>query len=337
VKQVGRELGVRYVLEGSVRKAGNRVRVTGQLIDATSGAHVWADRFDRDLNDIFAVQDELTRQIIAALKVKLTPEKKERLARKGAIDEEAFDLFLRVRELIWHSTRSGNIEARSLLERTVTISPDFAAAHASIGFTHVNDYVNGWSEIPERSLQSGLEIADRAVQLDDEEPYAHEVLAIALFFSREHDRALAEARRCLALSPNSPGGHIVLARILTFSGDAAAAIDVLNAYMRLDPHYRDLTLHFLAEARVSLGQFDAAVAALKQRLARNPNVETSYALLSSCYGHLGRFDEARAAWAEVLRIAPNFSIERQRRVLPYKNPADFELRIEGMRKAGLPA
>jgi adenylate cyclase len=337
VKQVGRELGVRYVLEGSVRKAGNRVRVTGQLIDATSGAHVWADRFDRDLTDIFAVQDELTREIISALKIKLTPEKKERLARKGTIDEEAYDLFLRVRELVWHSTRSGNIEARSLLERTVTISPDFATAHASIGFTHVNDYVNGWAEIRERSLQSGLEIADRAVQLDDEEPYAHEVVAIALFFSREHDRALAEARRCLALSPNSPGGHIVLARILTFSGDAAAAIDVLDAYMRLDPQYRDLTLHFLAEARVSLGQFDAAVAALKQRLARNPNVETSYALLSSCYGHLGRFDEARAAWAEVLRIAPNFSIERQRRVLPYKNPADFELRIEGMRKAGLPA
>src|SRR5208282_5485813 len=109
VKQVGRELGVRYVLEGSVRKAGSRVRVTGQLIDATSGAHIWADRFDRDLTDIFAVQDELTLEIISALKIKLTPEKKDRLVRKGTIDEEAYDLFLRVRELIWHSTRSGNI------------------------------------------------------------------------------------------------------------------------------------------------------------------------------------------------------------------------------------
>ncbi len=200
----------------------------------------------------------------------------------------------------------------------------------------MNDYVNGWAEIPERSLQSGLEIADRAVQLDEEEPYAHEVLAIALLFRREHDRALAEARRCLALSPNSPGGHVVLARILICSGEAAAAIDVIDAYMRLDPLYRDLTLHFLAEARVSLGQVDAAVTALKQRLERNSNSETSHALLASCYGHLGRFDEARAAWAEVLRVAPNFSIEGQRRVLPYKNPDDFERRMEGMRKAGLP-
>ena len=129
---------------------------------------------------------------------------------------------------------------------------------------------------------------------------------------------------------------MAIARILTYSGDAAGAIDTLDAYMRLDPLYPDLTLHFLAEARVSLGQFDEAVAALKQRLERNPNSETSYALLASCYGHLGRIAEARAAWAEVMRIAPDFSIERRRRILPFKNPDDFERRVEGMRKAGLP-
>ena len=139
VKQVGRDLGVHYVLEGSVRKAGNRVRVTGQLIDVASGAHIWAERFDRDLTDIFAVQDELTREIISALKVKLTPEKKDRLARKNTIDQEAYDLFLRGRERAWLNTRSGNIEARHLLGRAVTINPEFAAAHAFIGFTQVND------------------------------------------------------------------------------------------------------------------------------------------------------------------------------------------------------
>jgi len=161
VKQVGRDLEVRYVLEGSVRKAGNRVRVTGQLIDAASGEHIWADRFDRDLTDIFAVQDELTREIISALKVKLTPENKDRLGRKGAVDVEAYNLFLRGREQAWLTTKSGNIEARNLLGRAVTISPKFAAAHALFGLTYVIDYVNGWAEIPERSLQSGLEIAER--------------------------------------------------------------------------------------------------------------------------------------------------------------------------------
>ena len=336
VMQVGRDLRVRYVLEGSVRKAGNRVRVTGQLIDTESGAHIWADRFDRDLNDIFAVQDELTQEIISALKVKLTPEKKDRLARKNTIDQEAYDLFLRGRERAWLNTRSGNIEARNLLGRAVTINPDFAAAHAFIGFTHVNDYINGWAEIPERSLQIGLEIAERAVQMDETEPQGHYALAVALYFHRQLDRALAEARRSVALAPNFAQGHQTIARILTFSGDANGAINTLDAYMRLDPLYPDMLLYFLAEARFSLGQFDEAVMALKQRHQRNPNSATSYALLASCYGHLGRIAESRAAWAEVIRISPNFSLERQRRILPFKNPDDFERRVEGMRKAGIP-
>ena len=336
LKQVGRELGVRYVLEGSVRKAGNRVRVTGQLIDATSGAHIWADRFDRDLTDIFAVQDELTQEIISALKVKLTPKQKDRLARKHTIDQEAYDLFLRGRERAWLNTRSGNVEARNLLGRAVTINPDFAAAHAFIGFTHVNDYINGWAEVPEQSLQIGLEIAERAVQLDEAEPQGRYVLAVALGFNRQIDRALAEARRSLALAPNFAQGHHTIARMLTLRGDPAGAINTLDAYMRLDPLYPDMALHFLAEAQFSLGQFDEAVTTLKQRLGRNPDSATSLALLASCYGHLGRIDEARAAWAEAMKIAPNFSIERQRRVLPYKNPEDFERRVEGMRKAGIP-
>ena len=338
VKQVGRELGVRYVLEGSVRKAGNRVRVTGQLIDATNGAHVWADRFDRDLTDIFAVQDELTQEIISALKIKLTPEKKERLVRQSTIvDVEAYNIFLQGREHALLHTRSGNIEARSLLGRALSITPNFAAALGFLAVTHVIDYVNGWGDLPEDSLKIGLEIAQRAIQVDEEEAQGHFALAVALLWHREHDKALVEARRCVALEPNSAEGHIAVAHILTYSGKAEAAISTIDAYMKLDPFYKDIVLYFLAEARISLGQIDEAVAALNRRLERNPNSETSYALLASCYGQLGRFEEARAAWAEVLRISPNFSIERRRHILPFKNPDDFERRVEGMRKAGLPA
>jgi tetratricopeptide (TPR) repeat protein len=335
-RKKGRDLGVRYVLEGSVRKAGNRVRVTGQLVDAASGAHIWGERFDRELTDIFAVQDELTQEIITALKVKLTSERKDRLSRRNTIDEEAYDLFLRGRAHTWHATKSNSIQARELLERAVTINPDFAAAHASIASTYLNDFANGWAENPDESLQAGLEIAERAVQLDESDPEAHEKLAIALFFRRELDKALAEARYSLALAPSSAGGHALIARIMTFSGDPASAIKMIDASMRLDPLYQGLALHFLAEARVSLGQFNEAVATLTERLKRDPNSATSYALLAACFGHLGRIAEARAAWPEAMRIAPNFSIERQRRVLPYKKPADFEVRVEGMRKAGLP-
>ena len=334
VMQVGRDLRVRYVLEGSVRKAGNRVRVTGQLIDAESGAHIWADRFDRDLTDIFAVQDELTQEIISALKIKLTPEQKGRLARKGAIDVEAYNLFLRGREQALLQTISNNAEARTLLERAIAISPDFAAAHAYVAFTRLNDYTIGRGD--ERSLQTSLEVATRAVAMDDEDPYSHFVLSLVLLWRREHDRALAEVQRCLALAPSSAEGHLQLASTQYYCGDAAGSLETIKAYMRLDPFYPEFALYFSAQAQHSLGQFDAAVATLKRRLERNPRSETTYALLASCYGHLGQITESRLAWAEVMRIAPDFLVERRWRIIPFKNPDYLEHRIEGLLKASLP-
>jgi tetratricopeptide (TPR) repeat protein len=170
--------------------------------------------------------------------------------------------------------------------------------------------MNGWAEDGERSLASGLAAAEQAVAMDEEEPLGHFALAVARLFSRQHDQALFEAERCLALAPSFAEGRMALAHILIFNGDAGRAIDVVEATMRLDPFYPDIALYFLAEARFALGQYDEAVAALKQRLARNPQSETSYALLASCHGHLGQVTEGRAAWAELKRLAPDFSIER---------------------------
>jgi adenylate cyclase len=334
--EVAKNLGVRYVLEGSVRKAGNRVRVTAQLIDASNGGHIWADRYDRDLTDIFAVQDELTREIIGALKVKLSPEEQGRLNHKGTLNVEAFSYFLRGRELTWMPTKSGNIDARNLFASALALDPHYAAAHAGIGFVHINDYVNGWSDDPEQSLETGVAAAQRAIQMDEQEMQGHFSLAVGLLFRREHDRALEKARRCLAMAPNSAEGHMVMANILSYSGRAEEAIAVLEKYRRLDPHHPDLALYFLADAEASIGRFEAAVEALKLRLERNPNSETTYALLAACYGHLGRLDQARAAWAEVMRLAPHYSIERRRRVLPFKDPTIFEHRVDGLRKAGIP-
>jgi adenylate cyclase len=336
LKQVGRELGAGYVLEGSVRKAGNRVRVTGQLIDVTSGTHVWADRFDRDLNDIFAVQDELTREIIAALKLKLTSEQKGRLSRKTTIDVEAYNLFLRAREQAYLQTKSSNVEARALLERAIAISTDFAAAYACIAFTHLSDYILGKGEAAEQSLQTSLELATRAVEMDDDDPYAHFVLSLVSIWRRNYETARAEVQRCLALAPSSAEGLLQLANLQYYEGDPSGALDTLNAYMRLDPLYPGLTLHFVAQAQHSLGQYEAAVQTLKRRLERDPKSETAYALLASCYGHLGRVDESRSAWGQVMTIAPDFSVERRWGILPFKNPASYSHRVEGLRKAGLP-
>ena len=251
IPEVARELGVRYVLEGSVRKAGNRVRVTAQLIDSTTGGHVWADRYDRDLTDIFAVQDELTHEIVSVLKLTLSPAEEVRLAHKGTADVEAYNLFLRGREQVWLHTRTGNIRARELLGHAIAIDPGYAAAHAHMAFTHVVDYVNGWADVPEQSLSTGLEIARRAVDIDSEEPIAHFALSSASTWSRDLDRALAEAQRCLALEPNSAEGHLAASHVQIFAGEAAAAIETLDAYMLLDPHYPEIALQFLAEARIS--------------------------------------------------------------------------------------
>ena len=336
VPEVARELGVRYILEGSVRKAGNRVRVTAQLIDSTTGGHVWADRFDRDLTDIFAVQDEFTHEIVSALKLTLSPDEADRLAHKGTADVEAYNLFLRGRDQVWLHTKTGNIGARDLFGRAIAIDPGYAAARALVAFTHINDFANGWTEAPDRSLEIGLQTARQAVNIDAAEPLAHFALSSAYKWSGEIDAALEEAQQCLALAPNSAEGHIGTAHIEIFGGDAAAAIELLDAYMRLDPHYPDIALQFLAEAHISLGQFDDAVPVLKKRLERSPDSATAYALLASCYGHLGRAAEGQKALAELMRVDPDFSVERRRRVLPFKNPDDFERRAEGLYKAGLP-
>ncbi|ANM18468.1 adenylate cyclase 3 [Rhizobium sp. N541] len=335
VPEMARALGVRYVLEGSVRKAGNRVRVTAQLIDASNGGHIWASRFDRDLTDIFAVQDELTQEIVAALKLNLTHGDHDRLAQGRAVDVSAYELLLRGREQASTHSRSGNRAARGLAAEAVAIDPDYAAARALISFTHVLDYVNAWSEDPEGSLRTGLDLAQQTVDMAEEQPNSHFALGMACMWSRELDRARAEVLRGLALSPNSAELLILMAHIQIFSGDPAGALETLDASMRLDPHHPEILLQFLADAHFSLGEYEQAITAIEQRLEQNAQSETAYALLASCYGHLGRPEDARQAWEKALRINPDFSIERRRRVLPFRNPEDFNRRVEGLRKAGL--
>lgn len=335
IPDVARELGVGYVLEGSVRRAGDRVRVNAQLIDGTNGGHVWAERFDRDLTDIFEVQDELTRNIVDALKVHLSPEDNDRLSRKSTIDFDAYTLFLRAREQTWQHSRQTHAEARKLLETALEIEPGYAAAEALIAFTYAIDYVNGWTDDPDATLSTARQRAEKAVALDSEDAYARFALAVACIWGRDLDRALAEAEICLTLMPNSPEGCLALAHAQIFDGNAETALQSLDTYMRLDPHYPDQTLQFLAEANISLGRFEDAASALNQRLKRDPQSVIGHALLASTLGNLDRIDEARGVLDRLFQLAPDFSIERRRNILPFRNPADFERRLDGFKKAGL--
>jgi adenylate cyclase len=337
VQEASRELGVRYVLEGSVRKAGNRVRIVAQLIDGQTAGHLWSERYDRDLTDIFAVQDEVTREIVATLAVKLTQGEQRRVARRGTDNIEAYDYYLRGRQLQWQRSKETNAEARPLLERAIELDPGFARAVSVLAAVHAIDHYNRWCHPPENSLHRAHELAQRAVALDNDEPEAHAVLGLIELSLRQHDRAMAEAKRALALDPNLAWAHSLLGQALHYAGRSEDAIGPVKAAIRLDPNDQDPFLHHLALAYFGIGRYEDAATALKRRIIRKPDTDISRVLLVACYGHLGRVEEAQVQWREVMRINPDYSLEHRRRVLPYKDPADYERFADGLRKAGLMA
>ncbi len=335
VQEASSSLGVRFILEGSVRRAGNKVRITAQLVDGISGGHLWAERFDRDLTDIFAVQDEVTREIVSALALNLTEGERRRVASEHTGNLEAYDCFLRGREHWWRQREEPNRQARELLQRATELDPNFAPAHALLASIHVRDYANQWSEAPARSLEWAHMSASRAAALNDSYPRAHWALATVYVWMRRNDEAIAEAERAISLDPNFAEGHVILGFALLYSGRPQDAIACFDRGAALDPYHQDILLHFQAQARFHLGKFEEAIGYLKRRLVRNPETDISRVLLAACYGHLGHTDEARCIWEELLRFNPQYSLEHRRQVLPYKNPSDFEAILEGLRKAGL--
>ena len=336
VKRIGRELGVRHVLEGSVRKAGNRVRITAQLIDAGSGGHLWAERFDRDLTDIFSMEDEVVEKIVSALAVTLTQGEEQRLRRRGTGNVEAYELWLRGRELLTRSTRDSVEQARAMYRRAIEIDMNFPAPHAGLALAAISDYVSDWALDPAQALDEAERWARRAVELNDQEPVSHMALGNVLLWRRDHEGALSEFRHMIVLDPNFAQGHAATGLALMYAGRAAEALEPIATAMRLDPHYSPIVLHFLAQANYSLGEYETAAQLLVRRIARTPGTDSSRMLLASCYGHLGRGEDARATWAELLQVNPEFSLTQRAGVLPYKDPGDFQRIAEGLAKAGLP-
>ena len=335
VRDVCRELGVRYVLEGSVRRAADHVRITAQLIDGTTGGHMWAERYDRKLHDIFKVQDEVTRDIVSALALKLTPEECERVYRRDTDNLQAYEYFLRGREQAFPDTLEANAQARAMLEKATELDPQFSPGFSYLSRNHVIAYVNRWGEAADQGLELAMELGQHAVELDEANPHAYFAVGAAALWMKQHERAAIAAEKCLAISPNFAEGHAVLGLILVYSGKPRESIVSLNRAMRLDPHYRNIYLHLLALAHVQLEEYEQAVAVLKRRLVRKPESDISRVLLAATYGHLGKIEESQAEWAEALRINPDYSLEHRRKILPYRNPVDFEHLLDGLREAGL--
>lgn len=338
IRDVCRELGVRYALEGSVRKAGNRVRITAQLIDGSSGGHLWAERYDRELTDIFEVQDDVTQQIVAALKVTLSATEKSLIADGGTKNVEAHDLFLRGRGLVFGIKKDREMFDRSTacFRRAIELDPNYAAPYAGLGMAYLLDYQNHWSDTPETSLDEAVRFVGEAIARDDSDPLSHYVAAVVAMFSKDYERWAQEADRALSLNPNFALALNARGVVFIYTGEPAKAIPYIERAMRLDPAYQHQYIHFLGTAHFVAGDYEAAAALFKDRIAINPTTDLSRAFLASALGHLNRLDESRLIWRELMEINPDYSPVDHVGRLPFRDPRDAAKFTDGLAKAGLP-
>jgi adenylate cyclase len=333
IRDVGRDLGVRYVLEGSVQRAGDRVRITAQLVDATTGFHVWAERYDREVRDIFAVQDEVTRQIVRALAVRLSETEKLQLGRVPTAVVAAYDLVLRGHEERGRTTREANAEARRLFTKAIELDPRYASAYAGLSWTHLQSWQLLWST--RESLEQARELGERAVALNDGLVDGYHLLSQVYLWRKEHDRALAHAERAVALAPNHADSYETLAEVLGWSGRAEESIRLIRHAMRLNPRYPFYYLWTLGHAYYMTERRDEALDAFTRLAHQNPNFVPAYAYQAAVLSELGRVQEARDAWDRAGHLLPGASSSSMRERLPYKRPADLDRLLAATQRAGI--
>ena len=337
IRTVGRELGVQSVLEGSIRRAGQRVRITAQLVDAATGGHLWAERYDRDLTDIFEVQDDVTRRIVHALKVTLSPVENAQLSAGGTSSMDAYDYVLRGRELLLGKTKNRETfeQSTKLFMRALELDPNYPKAYAAMSMAYNLDYQNRWSDDPDSSLPLAKRYAEQAIEKDPNEPFARLVASWAAIFDKNLDRATSEVNTALRLNPNFALAYSNLGSIHNYSGRPLEAIPVFERAMRLDPAFKAQNLHFLGIAYLLAGKYETAAALLRERILLVPGTDFSRVFLASALGYLGEVDEARRVWHELNEINPKYSFREHFSRQPFRQE-DVERVAEGLAKAGLP-
>ena len=335
-KQIAQELGVRYILEGSVQKAGDRVRITAQLIDATTDYHMWSERYDRDLSDIFDLQDEITMKLIDAMHINLTSGEQARLWGGGTTNIQAYDRCMRGTEYFFRMNEKDNKQAQQFYKKAINIDKAYVLPYVMLGFTHIFDLLYRWSNSPIKSFEQAETCAENALTLNDSFDITHILWGWIYLFRRQHDEAIKEGERAIELNPNGAEAHVHLAFILCLSDETELAIKLLKRAFRLNPiplpHYYSI----LAIAYRNNGQYEKAIELSKKGLIGNPDQLSVYLTLAASYCILNKTEEARKAVEEILRIDPNFSIEYQAKTMPYKHQETGDRFIEALRKAGLP-
>lgn len=347
VREVAKALGVRYVLEGSVRRSGGEVRVNAQLIDATTGGHVWADRYDGELKNIFGLQDKVNRAVIAALAVELTKEDRERVAHRGTENAQAYDVFLKGWQHYLRQTPEDFRIAIDHFKKAAELDPKYGRAYAALAATYWETHKRYWAlMVGLRGLHDPRFQAEQflAKAMKDPTPLAHQVASAMLLHAQQHDEAIEEAKRAIAGDPNDADGYVALAEVLSFTGRANEAIELVERAMRLNPHYPPHYLYQLGLAQFGVKRLDLAAASLERATALNPGDYWSQRLLLATYGLLGRSADAAKLLEEIkgkdkrgsLASFDPITIKAVAFWHPFAIPADGERFATGLRKAGVP-
>ena len=335
IKEVGRELGVRYVLEGSVRKAAGKVRIAGQLIDAASGSHLWADRFEGDLSDIFALQDQMTESVVAAIAPRLLQAEIELAARRRPDDLSAYDLYLRAAPRFYSWTREGSAAALQLLYRALEIDPRSGAAAALAANIHLHNIIHGWAADPKSGWEEGMRLSRLALSVNEDDPEALALAGRIAAFLGDFDAAIEMVDRAVALNPNSANAWTRRGLTYRHAGQPDEAIRSIERAIRLSPVDPLIFMMFVGMglAFIDLRRFDEAAAAARKALRKNPDSSMVYRCLAAASAHLGREAETREAVAHLLELEPNFRITEW---ATRTGLSKLQIFIDGLRKAGLP-
>jgi adenylate cyclase len=335
VQQVGRELGVKYVLEGSVRKAEDKVRITAQLVDAQTGNHLWAERYDRELKEIFALQDEITMNVIKALELRLTEGEQALIYGGGTNNLDAYLKFLQAFDYMRRMNPDDNQKAKRIFKEAIGLDPNYAVAYRLLGAAHMMDVWLGTTRSPRESLRKSAELAKKALALDESLGTAYAMLGHIYILMRDYDKGIEVGQKALELEPNGADSHAFLGLGLQLADRPEEATKILKKAIRLNPRPQAWYLFNLAMAYRNMGRYDEAIEWGKKAVDRQPDNMFSHLVLASCYSLAGREEEARAEAKQVLRINPKFSMERYEKTTPQKNLEVKKRFVDALRKAGL--